>query len=97
MKRNLKLLTCTAALLLALPVSALLGSVDVMKAQAIGTTPDPSATPPKVVKKEQEQAPAVPEKIPTHTHNFLEITLQEATETDDEIIQLQCSCGAVNG
>lgn len=99
MKRNLKILTCTTALFLALPASALLGSVDVMKAQAAEwQSPGPgspnSASP---TETREEQAPAVPEKIPTHTHNFLEVTLQEATETEDEIIQFQCSCGEVNG
>lgn len=94
MKRNLKLLTCTAALLLALPVSALLGSVDVITAQAAGSE---SPVPGSPVATHERQTAAVPEKTPAHIHNFVEVTLQEATETEDEIIQLQCNCGAING
>lgn len=42
---------------------------------------------------EQENA----DSTSTHQHNFEYRTIQEASETQDAIIQLECACGETNG
>ena len=44
---------------------------------------------------ESTPAPAVPETSPVHTHNFQYVLMQDASETQDAVLLLQCNCGAV--
>lgn len=41
--------------------------------------------------------PAVPKTVPVHTHDFQYVMIQEASENQDEVIQLQCACGEITG
>ena len=75
-------------------------------------SPEPSALPSETpsaspsVSPEPSPTDSIPQQIAvqetsgstsTHEHSFEYITIQEASETQDAIIQLQCSCGETNG
>ena len=46
---------------------------------------------------DHNDVPAVPKTVPVHTHDFQNVTIQEASENQDEVIQLQCACGEIAG
>lgn len=60
--------------------------------------PSTSATP-SPIEPTPQQAPVQETSgtVSTHEHSFEYVTIQEASETQDAIIQLQCSCGETNG
>lgn len=63
-------------------------------------SPVPIPTPERIP-QESASPEATPQNTPEalwiHEHSFEYVTIQEASETQDEILMLQCSCGATNG
>lgn len=56
---------------------------------------NPSSTP-VLTETEPAEVPRVPAASPvTHTHDFQYVTVQEASETQDAVVELQCTCGEV--
>ena len=156
MKKNVKIMVLTAAIILALPVFENQKGIGIVRADGReaaprsatstipaptgtdsstptnsatpsalpSTSPEPSATPSIAPSKTPSVAPSktssaapstsatpspiepTPQQAPvqetsgtvsTHEHSFEYVTIQEASETQDAIIQLQCSCGETNG
>lgn len=141
MKKNVKIMVLTAAIILALPVFENQKGIGIVRADGgqpaaqsadPSTSPEPSATPSAAPSETPSAAPsetpsAAPSETPsaapstsatpspieptpqqapvqetsgtvsTHEHSFEYVTIQEASETQDAIIQLQCSCGETNG
>lgn len=106
-EKNLKIITWVTALFLALSVMELQRDVSVVNAMSDSPTSpvsSPSTStdtiPPLTVPTIAPSpipAPAVPEIIPVHTHNFQYVLMQDASETQDAVLLLQCSCGATDG
>lgn len=109
MKRK-KILLVALVAFLALPVFEALYGANVVHAAYDPTgsiTPAPSGSGQGVnpssspVQTETEPAevsrvPRVPAASPvTHTHDFQYVTVQEASETQDAVVELQCACGEV--
>ncbi|MBD5393197.1 MAG: hypothetical protein HDR71_02780 [Lachnospiraceae bacterium] len=103
MKRNIKTAALIAAVFLALPAFENQNGINIVNAGSDNNTreyspqtPLPSDNKSEVPVSKSETAP-VPETIPIHSHNFQYMTIQEASETQDAVILIRCSCGITNG
>lgn len=98
MKRKIIMLIVTVVFW-ALPAFGACYGVDMVYAATPSTftTTPPSASPGNSVTQTGEKdVPLVPQSSPiTHTHDFQYVTVQEASETQDAVIHLQCACGEV--
>lgn len=61
-----------------------------------GVNPSSSPVQTETEPAEVSRVPRVPAASPvTHTHDFQYVTVQEASETQDAVVELQCACGEV--
>ena len=106
MKKNVKIISLVAAGLLVLPVFENTNGITAVHAQALVDAPAArewqSPEPNQGHNQSNSQpnhndVPAVPKTVPVHTHDFQYVTIQEASENQDAVIQLQCACGETAG
>lgn len=106
MKKNVKIISLVMAGLLVLPVFESINGITAVHAQVLvdASTAREWQSPVPGQNKNQgnnqsdhNDVPAVPKTVPVHTHDFQYVTIQEASENQDEVIQLQCACGEAAG
>ncbi|MCM1135147.1 MAG: hypothetical protein NC400_06170 [Clostridium sp.] len=108
MKRIIKAAILITAAFLVFPIFESQSGIDTVKAEeyqspALSDSGTQSSrpvnqTPAKKPKASQNvQAVEEPAPVYTHQHSFSTVIIQDASETQDAVAQLQCSCGQTNG